>query len=321
MGDKMKLHQLQALVASADSGSIRAAARLLGLSQAAVTRALRELEQEQALPLLIRTPTGLGFTPYGKTLLAHARLVLNQLEQAQGEMAALRGRVAEQVKAAFTPWLMLTVLPAAVMAFRHKVPGVRLELSESLMANAQSQLREGTMDFAITPLPASSAPQEFHCEPLLEYETAYMVRRGHALSGSTSVHQLLEQDWALSYTQENYAELLDSLFHRHGARLHPQRIIQAHSFGMLQSMVESAEMCTWCPLPIAALPQFAPRMQPLALRESSEPAQLNIVTRRNSILSTAAHALIDTLVRTLRQHARSARQEDRQIYDRVRLLI
>lgn len=99
----MKLHQLQALVASADSGNIRAAARHLGLSQAAVTRALRELEQEQALPLLIRTPTGLGFTPYGKTLLAHARLVLNQLEQAQGEMAALRGRTADLVKAAFTP--------------------------------------------------------------------------------------------------------------------------------------------------------------------------------------------------------------------------
>lgn len=296
----MKLHQLQALVASADSGSIRAAARHLGLSQAAVTRALRELEQEQALPLLIRTPTGLGFTPYGKTLLAHARLVLNQLQQAQGEMAALRGRTADLVKAAITPWLMLTVLPPAVMAFRSKVPAVRLELSESLMANAQSQLREGTMDFAITPLPASSAPQEFHCEPLLEYETAYMVRRGHPLAHSTSLHQLLEQDWVMSYTQESFDALLDAVFHRHGARLPRQRIIQAHSFGMLQALVESAEMCTWCPLPIAALPQFASRLQPLALRESGQPTQLNIVTRRNSILSAAAHAFIDTLVRTLR---------------------
>ncbi|MDF5939686.1 LysR family transcriptional regulator [Pseudomonas aeruginosa] len=37
----MKLHQLQALVASADAGGIRAAARVLGISQAAVTRALR----------------------------------------------------------------------------------------------------------------------------------------------------------------------------------------------------------------------------------------------------------------------------------------
>ncbi|HAT3515063.1 TPA: LysR family transcriptional regulator [Serratia marcescens] len=317
----MKLHQLQALVASADSGSIRAAARHLGLSQAAVTRALRELEQEQALPLLIRTPTGLGFTPYGKTLLAHARLVLNQLEQAQGEMAALRGRAADLVKAAITPWLMLTVLPPAVMAFRSKVPAVRLELSESLMANAQSQLREGTMDFAITPLPASSAPQEFHCEPLLEYETAYMVRRGHPLAHSTSLHQLLEQDWVMSYTPESFDALLDEVFHRHGAGLPRQRIIQAHSFGMLQALVESAEMCTWCPRPIVALPQFASRVQPLALRESGQPAQLNIVTRRNSILSAAAHAFIDTLVRTLRQQARSSRPEDRQIYDRVRLLI
>lgn len=118
----MKLHQLQALVASADGGSIRAAARQLGLSQAAVTRALRELEQQQELPLLLRSPSGLGFTPYGKTLLAHARLVLNQLEQANNEMAGLRGLAQEQVKAAITPWLMLTVLPTAVLAFRKRCP-------------------------------------------------------------------------------------------------------------------------------------------------------------------------------------------------------
>ena len=40
----MKLHQLQALIASAETGSIRAAARSLEISQAAVTKALRELE-------------------------------------------------------------------------------------------------------------------------------------------------------------------------------------------------------------------------------------------------------------------------------------
>lgn len=317
----MKLHQLQALVASADGGSIRAAARQLGLSQAAVTRALRELEQQQELPLLIRTPAGLGFTPYGKTLLTHARLVLNQLEQANNEMAGLRGLAQEQVKVAITPWLMLTVLPTAVVAFRKKMPSVKLELFESLMANAQSQLREGTMDFAITPLPASMAPQEFHCEPLLDYETAVMVRHGHSLVQSTSVHQLLEQDWVLNYTPDNYDELIHQLFSRHGAQLDPNRIIHAHSLGMLQAMVESADMCTWCPAPLLGLPQFAGRLQPLALQEGCDLARLNIVTRRNSILSTAAHALIDNLIRTLRQHARSARLEDRLIYDRVKLLI
>ena len=98
----MKLHQLQALVASADSGSIRAAARHLGLSQAAVTRALRELEQEQALPLLIRTPTGLGFTLRQNPVGARPAGV-ESAGAGAGEMAALRGRTADLVKAAITP--------------------------------------------------------------------------------------------------------------------------------------------------------------------------------------------------------------------------
>ena len=194
---------------------------------------------------------------------------------------------------------MLTVLPPAVMAFRSKVPAVRLELSESLMANAQSQLREGTMDATITPLPASSAPQEFHCEPLLEYETAYMVRRGHPLAHSTSLHQLLEQDWVMSYTPESFDALLDAVFHRHGARLPRQRIIRR---------IRSACCRRWwnpprcAPVPAADRRAAAVCLPPAAAgaARSGQPTQLNIVTRRNSILSAAAHAFIDTLVRTLR---------------------
>lgn len=83
----MKLHQLEALVASAETGSVRSAARRLGISQPAVTRALRELETEQQLPLLVRSPTGLSFTDHGQALLAHARLILNQMRQAEEQMA------------------------------------------------------------------------------------------------------------------------------------------------------------------------------------------------------------------------------------------
>lgn len=80
-------------------------------------------------------------------------------------------------------------------------------------------------------------------------------------------------------------------------------------------------MCTWCSALLAGLPQLAGRLTPLALQENCDPVRLNIVTRRNSILSAAAHALIDSLVRQLRLQTRSARQEDRRIFERVRLLI
>lgn len=67
----MKFHHLEALVACADAGSVRAAARQLGVSQPAVTQAIRELEAHQQLALVIRSPTGLQFTDHGKALLAH----------------------------------------------------------------------------------------------------------------------------------------------------------------------------------------------------------------------------------------------------------
>ncbi|WP_346831644.1 LysR family transcriptional regulator [Pseudomonas abietaniphila] len=88
----MKLHQLQALVATADCGSIRAAARRMQVSQTAVAKALRELESQLQLSLLVRNASGVMLTQYGRSLLLHARQMLGQLEQAELELAHLRVR-------------------------------------------------------------------------------------------------------------------------------------------------------------------------------------------------------------------------------------
>ena len=58
----MKFHQFRTLVAMADTGSIRAAARALGISPAAATKAVRELEAEQQIALVVRNANGIAFT-------------------------------------------------------------------------------------------------------------------------------------------------------------------------------------------------------------------------------------------------------------------
>ena len=103
----------------------------------------------------------------------------------------------------------------------------------------------------------------------------------------------------MSYTPESFDALLDAVFHRHGARLPRQRIIER---------IRSACCRRWWNPPRCALVPAADRraaavcLPPAAAgaAKSGQPTQLNIVTRRNSILSAAAHAFIDTLVRTLR---------------------
>ncbi|SMF27557.1 DNA-binding transcriptional regulator, LysR family [Pseudogulbenkiania subflava DSM 22618] len=317
----VKLHQLQALVASAEAGSIRGAARSLGISQAAVTRALRELEAEQQLPLLVRSPSGLSFTEYGKTLLKHARLMLSQLAQAQDDLSRLRGQNVGRLSVGVTPWIMLTFLPEVVPLFRQRLPEVRLELYESLMAVAQPLLRDGSMDFAIGQLQPSATSVEFSSEALFDYQTAVMVKRGHACQDCRSIHDLLEQNWTLNYAPDGHQALMHEVFWQHGASIEEHRIVRAHSLAMLQIMVEMADMCTWGPSILSMAPSFLGRLHVIPLAETFTPRQLSIVRRRNSTLSGAAECFIDCLLQVIRRHSRSAKKEDQQLFETLTLLV
>ena len=141
----MKLHQMQALVAVADAGSIRAAARLEGLSQAAVTKALRELELEVKLPLLVRTASGVALTEAGQRLLGHARLVVGQLARANDDLAVLRGERVGTLSLSVTPWIMLTFLPRVLTQFRQRMPELQRRHFQNLAlfgrASNRSQCR------------------------------------------------------------------------------------------------------------------------------------------------------------------------------------
>ncbi|WP_349746886.1 LysR family transcriptional regulator [Pseudomonas frederiksbergensis] len=320
-GEHMKLHQLQALIASAETGSIRAAARSLEMSQAAVTKALRELETSQQLPLFTRTPNGLNFTEYGKVLLTHARLVIKQLEHAQTELDHLRGKARGRLCVGITPWIALTFLPEVVLAFRERMPEIRLELFESLMAVAQPLLRDGSMDFAIGQLHPAQSTQEFACETLLDYQTSVLVRQGHAQQNARSIHELLEQNWTLNYAPDGHDGLMQELFWKHGAQIDESRIVRAHSLAILQMMVERADMCTWGPSIVSIAPPFLGRVVSLGLTEQFEPRQLSIVTRRNGALSNPALCFTDCLLQVIRRHARSAKKEDRQLFETLHLRV
>lgn len=105
----MKNHQLKALVQVADSGSIRAAARTMNLCQSALTKALRELEEELGVELLMRSYKGVEFTDAGHTLLSRARLALAILDKAQEEIALQRGGAGVRVSIALTPLVGICV--------------------------------------------------------------------------------------------------------------------------------------------------------------------------------------------------------------------
>ncbi len=88
----MRLQALRALVAAVEDGSLRSAARRLGISQPGLTKAIRELERELGASLLTRTNTGVTATAQGKLLFEHARAADRALSTAVDQIRQLAAR-------------------------------------------------------------------------------------------------------------------------------------------------------------------------------------------------------------------------------------
>ena len=86
----MKLSQLRSFLSVAEHGSIRAAARALGMSQPAVTQAMRELELSVDAPLLQRGTAGVELTVYGRSLVRRASVIQREMERAVAEIEEIR---------------------------------------------------------------------------------------------------------------------------------------------------------------------------------------------------------------------------------------
>ncbi|MDH4554510.1 LysR family transcriptional regulator [Pseudomonas sp. BN417] len=314
----MKLHQLQALIAVADGGGIRAAARGLGLSQSAITRALRELEEEQGLPLLVRHAGGARLGEAGLVLLPHARQIASQLENAQRDLANLRGEVPTSLCVGVTPWFGQTLLAAAVQAFRREMPAVRLELYEGLQAVSLPLLRSGVMHFALGPAGALPA-QEFIHEPLARYRMKVVAREGHPSQAARSLAELLEQDWVMNFTQAGYDQVAQEVFGRHGYVVCPGRIVCAQSSAMLTSLIVNAGLLGYSPEPMLLCEPMRGRVRALELDEALADGDISLIRLRDQALDPAARCFIQCLQQALKACARSRNADDRRLADMLEL--
>ena len=111
----MKFHHMRTIVAVAEAGSVRGAARRLGLSQPALTKSLGQLERELGAALVQRSARGTQFTELGKAMLARARAIDAELRRACWEGLGEVGR-----KEAWDN----TALVGEILALRHEKAGL-----------------------------------------------------------------------------------------------------------------------------------------------------------------------------------------------------
>ncbi|WP_295380721.1 LysR substrate-binding domain-containing protein [uncultured Pseudacidovorax sp.] len=292
----MKLKELENFIAVAATGSIRAAARMQGLTPPALTQSIAKLEEELHVPLVIRTTRGAVLSEYGIAFLHRARLITGEVEKAQVEMAHMLGKRSGLVTIGSSMTPAITILPAATVRFRQQMPEVRLNIVGGIYHQHLAPLRSGEMDFAIGPIPSSGLDGDFDVEPLFTNDLAVVAHRTNPLVQARSLTDLVDAEWIITgpLTQGPGATLADA-FRAHGLSA-PRAMIQCDSILILQTLLATTRMI--CVLPRQLLGQL-PWLHTVTAIEVTEALPSNPIClfRRPDIPLLPAAAHLATLLR------------------------
>jgi DNA-binding transcriptional LysR family regulator len=144
--DNLDWNQLKAFLETAETGSLSAAARKLGLTQPTLSRQVAAIEQRMGVTLFERVGKAMALTPTGLDLLHHARAMGASAEAlglaASGRSQALGGVVSVSA----TDTLAAHLLPPLVRQLREREPGIAIEVISS---DALSDLLRRDADIAI----------------------------------------------------------------------------------------------------------------------------------------------------------------------------
>jgi LysR family pca operon transcriptional activator len=161
--------------------SVGQAAEALAISQPAVSKTLRELEDRLGTALFERTGRRLRLTAAGRLFQKHAGLSLTELDRG---IRALQGGEASGgglLSVGVLPTVATRVLPRAAIAFAAAVPGTTLRVSTGPNSSLIAQLREGRLDLVVGRLAPPDAMAGLVFEQLYAEALVAVVRAGHPL--------------------------------------------------------------------------------------------------------------------------------------------
>jgi DNA-binding transcriptional LysR family regulator len=291
----VKLHQFRDVVAIAERGSLRAAARHLGLAQPALTRSVHELERELGVPLFERQSRGMVLTPMGEVFVRRANAVLGEVRRTRDEVEQLQGGVRGSVSAGLSSVPHIAMLPHALRPFRARYPKVRLNLIEGPYPALEAGLRDGSIDLYIGPRPEAVAPG-LADEKLLDNFLTILGRKGHPLAKARSLADLAEAEWATTSVTHKAEEELGDLFARH--HLPPPRLtLQSHSALTLIVSLAYSDLLAMVPVQWTSFPLTAQALAPIDVKEILPAPPIVMVRRAGLPLTPAAEFFADLMRR------------------------
>ena len=290
---RFDLTDLRLFVHVVEAGSITHGAARMHLAIAAASTRIRSMEDVLGTPLLHRERQGIQTTEAGRTLLHHARVLLQQAERMRGDLAQYAEGIKGQIRLLSNTNALTEFLPEPLSAFLAAHPQVNIDLEERLSDEIVAAVADGTADVGIVAGTVEVAGLEVL--PFRVDRFVLVVAMNHALSTleRISFAEVLDFDFVGLDRASALQRFLSEKAERIGRRLRLR--VQLRSFDAVCRLVECNVGIGVVPATTAGRQARTMSIHKIELTDEWAIRKLTICVRRQADLPIYARELVRQL--------------------------
>jgi DNA-binding transcriptional LysR family regulator len=289
--------QLRAFLTIVRCGSLGLAAEALHLTQPALSRTVRRLEDQLGVPLFERRTTGMELTPFGQALLPHATVLSEEAAVAIEQINSLRGLGHGTLRIGAVGSVAVTVLPAVLERMLTQWPKLHVQITEAVEDALEAALTHNTIDVAISgPVPESPEIMQV-AEARFADRYSVIAAADHPLQKkkALSFRDVVDVPWVMPSEDAEPRRQFNALMHGLGVAP-PRVVVETRSVSVIKAMVAQTRYLGWLPEPLFATEQQAGLIRALPLKELASQRRFFVYRRRRSVMPPPLLKFLEVLL-------------------------
>lgn len=294
LGRRVKLRDLNVLMAVVEAGTMARAAERLAVSQPVVSKTIAHLERVFGVVLLDRSHRGIEPTAYGRALVARGAAVFDELRQATRDIEHLADPSTGEIRLSASEAMVAGILTHAIDHVRQSHPRLSVHV-RSVVAGPwlYDDLRAREVDFAVGHLATSPADSDLAAEVILRERILVVTGRDTPLPAERPLRleHLLDRDWILPRPDSQGGILLRQAFQALGLDL-PPPAVTCNSIMMIAALLATGRYFAFLSASIIQAGEFRQWIRVVLTLSDVPPGLVGIVTLAGRTLTPAAELFI-----------------------------
>ncbi|MGD6818969.1 LysR family transcriptional regulator [Metabacillus sp. 84] len=289
----MELRQLKYFVEAVRQKNFTRAAEKMHVSQPALSKMIKSLEDELGVPLIIRNHKGPELTDAGHSVYTHAVRMISIEKELLSSVIDVKGLSKGTIKIGIPPIIGSLFFPKVLSSFHTAYPKINIQITEFGAKKVVESVLAGEIEMGVAVLPVDE--ERFDVFPIVDEEMVLLVNESHPLASSREVRlaQLSREDFI--FYSEDFALYEQVREYCINEGFEPNILFQSSQWDFMSEMAAAGLGVTILPQSICSRITSS-RLRKIPIRNPAIPWRLAIITVRDSYTTFAGNAFIEFIL-------------------------